>query len=407
MSGGVQSGVKRPIFPTLGGDPNSQRMLASLNEVVSALLNSGAVLGRIPPGEVLRPKSGKLSLAWGIQNRVDVGVSTGVAQLPAIRPELIGIPLYLNKVTPTGTVTIKPSGKATDRIGDPLIDGAASITRTTPGLTTFMTDGQNWYSSNASAQSSSVSSATGGVGEIQLHDTTYSPVGLWQFQGDLTDSSGNGHNLAVDAGAADFETMQQRTLGVRFNNLRLVGPNATLLAMRGDMTAEFFGSFEDQGPVGTMLHPPNAATTGIVMSYTGGIDDGGSNINYLYQIAFPDVRRVQWFSEHSTGINDTYVPTQLVMPPPGALFHCAAVRKDSRVQFYLNGKPYGTLSPSLFAPTDGVNSRLWFGGVSGTGIPTTGNNFSLASVKLIATSLSAAAVRGEYNRTLGPFLGQY
>jgi hypothetical protein len=410
--GGVKTDINRPIFPSVGGSPDAQRLVTAVNEVMTALLTSGALLGRVPPGEILRPKNGQVSLAWGQQNRVDVGASTGLAKLPAIRPELIGQPLYLSKLSPSGVVSVKASGKAADGVSTPLVDGSPTgIQRRAAGLSAFMTDGQNWYSTlsadSAAAGGVSPASASGAVGVIQLHDTTYNPVGLWQFQGDLNDSSGHGFSASVDAGELGYEVMAQRLLGARFNGLRLSGPSATLLALRNDMTIEFFGSFEDQGPVGSFAAVPAAGTTGIAISYTGGTSDVASDVNYLYQISFPDVRRIQWFSEHDVGVNDTFVPSQMVMPPPGQLFHCAAVRQNSRVQFYLNGAPYGTLSPSLFAPTDGANSRLWFGGVSGTGTPTVGNNFSLASVKLIATGLNADAVRGEYNRTLGPYLGVY
>lgn len=410
MSGGVKTGINRPIFPTLSGDAENQRLLASVNEVVTAMLSSGALLSRVPPGEILRPQNGTMSLAWGSQNRVDVGASTGVAQLPAIRPELIGQPLYMSKVSPSGVVTVKASGKAADGRSTPLVDGSPTgIQRRAVGLSALQTDGQNWYSTFSvdAAAPVAAASSSGAVGAIQLHDASFGAVGLWQFQGDLLDSSGNGFHATVDQGPLEFEPVAQRTLGVNFNGLRLVGPNATALRMLGDMTLEFFGVMKDAGPVGSGMAISNAATTGIVMSYTGGIDDGASNINYLYQVAFPDVRRLQWFSEHGVGVNDVFTPTNMVMPPPGQIFHCAAVRQSSRVQFYVNGAPYGTLSPSMFAPTDGVNSRLWFGGVSGTGIPTTGNNFALASVKLVPTALNAAAVKGEYNRTLGPYLGYF
>lgn len=375
-----------------------------LGEQVRAFLRSSEFLRRLLPGDVKRATTGvAVQLAWEEINRVELTGNSPV-KLPAVRPEMIGRPLYMAKRTGTGIASVMGSADA------PLVDGSASgVARQAVGMSAFVTDGEQWFSMPpvASGSSAAASSSASGVGEIQLHDTTYSPVGLWQFQNSLNDSSGNNFHAAVDAGAAEYSVITQRLMGCRFNGLRLIGPNATLLALRSDMTVEFIGAFEDQGPVGSLLSPPGACTTGIALSYTGGIDDGASNINYLYQVAFPDVRRIQWFSEHDVGVNDTYTPSGLVLPTPGVPFHCAASRINSRVQFYVNGKPYGTLSPSLFAPTDGVTSRLWFGGVSGTGIPTTGNNFSLASVKIIPTGLDAAAVRGEYNRTLGPFLGAY
>ena len=46
----------------------------------------------------------------------------------------------------------------------------------------------------------------GGGGGVSLGDldTTYSPEALYVFSGDETDSSGNGHDLTVENGAAQY-----------------------------------------------------------------------------------------------------------------------------------------------------------------------------------------------------------
>lgn len=394
--------MSRENSPVSGSDDQSLRRLG---EQVRRALQDDDFLSRMKPGKIISCATGSLhSLSWSTMNRV-LMTGNGTLQLPPIEPAWIGKPLYVSKQTGTGIATVIGAGQPRARVDS----SATGVQLSTAGLRAFMTDGSAWYS-EATAAATSVSSSPSvgtGIGEIQLHDLTYNPILLLQFQNLLTDSSGNGFDVAVDAGQAEFATITQRLQGIRFNGLRLVGPNATLLAQRGDMTVEFMAAFEDAGPVGSLFSPPLAIQTGIAISYTGGADDTGSGVNYLYQLGFPDVRRVQWFSEHGVGVNDVYNPSGLTLPLPGNPFHLAASRINSRVQFYLNGKPYGTLSPSMFAPTDGIQSRLWLGGTAGTGPFTTGNGFTIASMKVVATGLDATAIRGEYNRTLGPFLGTF
>lgn len=137
-------GINRPNFPTRSDDPDTQRLLAAVNEVVTAMLNSGVLLSRVAPGSVIRPGSSptgtpkSATLAWDTQNRVDVGVGTGIVFLPAIRPELIGRPLYMTKVSPSGTVQVKPSGAGVS------LNGFSGVSKQAAGLTVFMVDGQNW-----------------------------------------------------------------------------------------------------------------------------------------------------------------------------------------------------------------------------------------------------------------------
>ncbi len=136
------TGIQRPVFPTLGSDPESQRLLAAVNELATQMLNSGALLSRVPPGPMLRPANGVLSLTWDTQNRVDVGVATGVAILPAIRAEFVGRPLYLTKASPSGTLVVKPAGGSGHRI-----NSFSGITKQAAGLSTLMNDGADWWCS--------------------------------------------------------------------------------------------------------------------------------------------------------------------------------------------------------------------------------------------------------------------
>lgn len=388
--------ARNEASPVAGSEDSPLRRLG---EQVRAIIASDEFLSRLKVGPIVRAATGAAaSLAWGQQNRVD---GSGVLQLPPMEPKWIGKPLVMSKMTGTGIATVKASGNPA-----PLIDGSPSgIQVTAAGARTFYTDGSNWYSDVQASVASTVAAFSGtGIGEIGLHDTTYSPVGLWQFQDTLADSSGNGFDVTVDAGTLSFMPLAQRMRGVRLDGLRLTRPYTTLLAIKGDMTIEMMSVLEksDGG--------------GVVIAYTGGADDTSSIYNYQYQISVntgigitPGSRGVSWLSEHGVGVNDLYVPTMLALPPPGEPFHFATSRINNKAQMYLNGKPFGTLSPTLLTPTDGSVAALFIGGTgraSGLTSPVdTVAGMCVTSLKIVPTGLDAAAVKSEYARTLGPFLG--
>ncbi len=240
--------------------------------------------------------------------------------------------------------------------------------------------------------------ATGTVQSIQLHDTTHSPVGLWQFQGDLTDASGNGFTLSVDAGTPRYDQLCPGLAGVLLQSTRLkaaVGANA--LRITGDITIEMLVIFAADN---TGVQPTSAP----LISFTGGQDDTSSTVNFLYQIAFDPGRLLYWFSEHATGVNDVYQVTSQALPPLRQVLHLAATRTSNVIQFYVNGRAFGAASSALNAPTDGSAAQLWVGGQGGT-TPTLAPDCSLSSLKIVASALSAAQIKAEFNRTLGRFYG--
>lgn len=243
-----------------------------------------------------------------------------------------------------------------------------------------------------------IAGATGAAAAIGLHDTTHSPVGLWQFNGTLADTSGNGYDLSVDTGTVTYAAMVPGLVGVRLSSLRLKAAlAANLLRITGNVTVEVLCQLEAD-TVGS------AVGTNAFISFTGGQDDSSSTLNYLYHLAFNQGRLPQWFSEHGTGVNDVHTITDQALPPLGQLFHFAAVRAFNIVQLYVNGRPFGPPSSVLTEPTDGSASQLWVGGSGGTS-PVLCSDRVIASLKIIPAALSAAQVKAEFNRTAGKFYG--
>src|ERR1700733_858646 len=96
---------------------------------------------------------------------------------------------------------------------------------------------------------------------IHRHDTTYSPVGLWQLNGTLNDTSGNGFNLTVESGTARYADMLPGFQSFLVSATRLVyNTSGTSLAITGDMTVECL--FRSAIPVSTTFFAGYAGGSG-------------------------------------------------------------------------------------------------------------------------------------------------
>lgn len=100
--------MRRPLFPTVGSNPDEQRLRAGLSELVSDLLRQNVFQTRLL---VQRPlvsatvNDPPVPLAWGSLNRVAL-LASGyhVVALPRIRSDAIGMPLLASFRYATGAV---------------------------------------------------------------------------------------------------------------------------------------------------------------------------------------------------------------------------------------------------------------------------------------------------------------
>jgi hypothetical protein len=229
--------------------------------------------------------------------------------------------------------------------------------------------------------------------KVRLHDTTHSPIGLWQLQGDLTDSSGNGYTLSLAAGTEQYVPISDTVQGHLFNGATYLRYNTAEAALQltGDMTIELLvewlvdrpGIGVNTGAIGPALvcHGGNGETLATNNLYTLGPRPGGG---------------LRWLSESGSGSNAIYDLTGTM--PAHVLHHLAAVRSSNVVTFYWNGAPIGT-SGTLTTPAGGTSGRLCLGNIfdGATEEPTC----TMASVKIIGSALTASQVQAEYERTLG------
>ncbi len=108
--------------------------------------------------------------------------------------------------------------------------------------------------------------------------------------------------------------------------------------------------------------------------------------------------RLQWTSESGAGVDADYVAnsnTTEDLPAQFTPVHLAVTRISNVVQFYLNGLPWGLPSSALTTPA---------GGTSGAFNVSSGSN-RIFGLKIIASGLTAAQIKAEYNRTMGVAFG--
>lgn len=229
------------------------------------------------------------------------------------------------------------------------------------------------------------------TGMVNRHDLTHSPVGLWQFDGNLNDSSGNSFNLTAESGTARYGDLVPGISCLYSNALRLVyNTSGTALAITGDMTVEFM--FRGDTP-----------TNSYFVGYAGGSSSSTQANNVLYSIQIPSgLFGATWTQESGSGAATSYALTNRVLPRT-VLCHVAATRTSNVIQFYLNGRAFGAASSALTTPDGGTTSVFRVGGDASQNA-VVGN---ISSLKVIASSLSAAQVAAEFNRTLGPLYGNY
>lgn len=125
-----------PLFPAVGATPEAQRLLSAVREFVARVAGGEYPRRLVTSQPVGIPTGLAYSPKWGTLNRLRSPYD-GLVILPAMRPEIINVPLYVAKTEATGVMRVTTLG--------PLVNGYSGITRTAVGIQTFVADGQNWW----------------------------------------------------------------------------------------------------------------------------------------------------------------------------------------------------------------------------------------------------------------------
>lgn len=226
---------------------------------------------------------------------------------------------------------------------------------------------------------------------VQYHDTTHSPVGLWQFNESLADTSGNGFTLTVETGAVTYGDIFPGVKGVNLDGTTTLVYNTSTatLGRTGDITVEM------------LLNLSAYTTTKFLISYAGN-GSGGSAANALYLIEMLNSSTEFTVMQENSSNAASRTSTFTNRPPLNTLCHFAMTRISNVIRIYLNGVLVET-SSALTTPTGGSSSVFRVGAASNRG---TAPACSIASLKVVASGLTGSQVTAEYNRTLGRFYGE-
>jgi hypothetical protein len=225
---------------------------------------------------------------------------------------------------------------------------------------------------------------------VAVHDLTHSPVALWQLAGSLADTSGSAIGLTVNSLTqyAELTPLIKGWDGLGGNGFHSTVTSPAALRITGDITIEAI-----------VRQPDNLRGAGSarnIIAFDSNV--AGSTGNCLYSIGITTGGFPTWTQQNGAKVTATYTLTTDIFP--SGLFHLAVTRTSNVVQIYVNGAPLGAASGALTTPTDGTASNFQFGSQGGAPLAV-----MLASLKVIASALTAAQVKAEYNRTLGPACG--
>jgi len=232
------------------------------------------------------------------------------------------------------------------------------------------------------------------LGPVYLSND-FGPVGLWNFNGHMRDSSPSQINLSVNAGNERYMEVSPGMRGFRFDGATNLQQAAfgTVLQISGDVTVQ-------------SIIIPYVPSQGYICAYIGS-GSGSSTFNVLYSlICNGGPPWVETFWQTGTNSNQVWPSAASASKNAGFVFgqpmHYAMVRSGSTAFLYTNGVLAGPPSTGLTAPTDGSLSILRVGSLTSGAVFFNGG---LTSLKINKTALTADQIKYEYNKSLGNILG--
>jgi len=210
-------------------------------------------------------------------------------------------------------------------------------------------------------------------------------VGLWQLDGSLVDSSGNGFTLTASGTNAPRYTDLMPGLrgGVTdiVDDLRFERTvNDAALDISGDLTIEVLISARNV-PTATAME---------ILSM-------GSTTDTAYRMLFTE-HRTSFIHKAASSQNSVDFFEQI---PPRQPSHLAFRRSGTDISLFLNGVLIDTLAIAGSAAANAASRfRIGRGDLDANDL-----DAIVASVKVIASALTDDEIKAEYNRTLGPVYG--
>lgn len=222
------------------------------------------------------------------------------------------------------------------------------------------------------------------------HDLTHSPVGLWQFDGNLLDSSGNGFTLTLENGTERYTRLPGgRIQGAMFDGSTnfIYNVSEATLRLLGDMTVECLVEW-------FTTYPGQGGNSNVRIADHGQGSGESEADNHLYSFGPSTVMGMRYFAETGVGVNVLF---DTVESAPMDLQHLAMTRVGGAIEYWVNGESIAQ-SGALSSPTGGANGRFRAGGTAADTAQMIG---MVASLKLVDAALTAQQIADEYGRTLG------
>jgi hypothetical protein len=229
----------------------------------------------------------------------------------------------------------------------------------------------------------------GGAQPPQLHDLLHSPVGLWQFDGDLTDSSGNGFDLSLAAGTLRYGP------GIRPDLQSLFCDGSTRVSRVTEATLRITGDVT----VALLAHPNEgiggAGETFVTLQKVG--EDPEQNVLFNLEMLAGNL----FHSFFEKGVSFPVPNTLLTPAPPFSLqpmrWHHLVYTRGSANKLYHDGRVIFDDAGANGNPVNGVESFINIGDDPGGSGGFVGH---ICSVKVVASELTAQEVLAEARRTL-------
>lgn len=238
------------------------------------------------------------------------------------------------------------------------------------------------------------------------HDLTHSPVGLWQFNGDLLDSSGNGYDLQYFSGAFAYAEAYADILpGLLAYDVPLAGSSRAGAVLRTSLVVPSLNILGDLTLLAVVSRAETSTQGGWIAGSRGEWDLNSEAHNSLYSLRIDYPRnRLEYFAETGAGTDIRYtISTEVLGSAPS---HYVMRRESNEVSFFVNGVQRGATSSGLAAPSGGTSARFCVGGVidnfaSSAASAREGFAGCISSLKVVASALSDVEILAEHNRCLG------
>lgn len=242
----------------------------------------------------------------------------------------------------------------------------------------------------------SVASSASEAGLAQYHGLHYGPIGLWQFDRSMSDTSGSGNDFSISTGTERYAPLLPNVRGFFFDGSTiLIAASDPAFQITGDMTGECLAVFPRQVDADASNNPSLMAC--------GTFSTPGEAANQLYDVNITSNSHVTFFHENGSSLGNVATLSDTVVEI-GAPVHFAWVRTvaDKTYRVYVNGEVLGS-GTYTNDPTGGTSSPLRM--ASSGGADPILHDSVVASMKLFDKALTADQIKAEYNRTLGPVYG--